>query len=228
MSKPSRLPLLNQFYQQYLADQDAGALADRVREKYSLGTLERLAHCGQRITRRAAVLAIGLLGDYGSNGVLGQALSDPDRGVRLLADNSIRNIWCRFGSDEERRKLATVIRLNGSRRYGEVIRLAGELIQRLPSLAETWNQRAIAFFHTARYAESIRDCQQALEINPYHFGAATGMGQCYMHLNDPTAALECFRRALRLNPNLEGVRAQINHLQRSLKAREEGHNAGEL
>jgi hypothetical protein len=35
--------------------------------------------------------------------------------------------------------------------------------------------------------------------------------------HNPVAALESFRRALRLNPSLEEVRAQVVRLQRSLK-----------
>ena len=64
---------------------------------------------------------------------------------------------------------------------------------------------------------AIRDCHQALEINPYHFTAAAGMGQCYLLQDNPVAALEAFRRALRLNPGMEEVRAQVVRLQRSLK-----------
>lgn len=30
-----------------------------------------------------------------------------------------------------------------------------------------------------RYNESIADCKVTLELNPYHFGAASGMGMCY-------------------------------------------------
>ena len=69
----------------------------------------------------------------------------------------------------------------------------------------------------SQYDAAIRDCHQALEINPYHFTAAAGMGQCYMLQDNPVAALEAFRRALRLNPGLEEVRAQVVRLQRSLK-----------
>ena len=64
---------------------------------------------------------------------------------------------------------------------------------------------------------AIRDCHQALEINPYHFTAAAGMGQCYLLQDNPVAALEAFRRALRLNPGLEEVRTQVVRLQRSRK-----------
>jgi tetratricopeptide (TPR) repeat protein len=75
----------------------------------------------------------------------------------------------------------------------------------------------MAHYHLGQYDAAIRDCHQALEINPYHFTAAAGMGQCHLLQDNPVAALEAFRRALRLNPGLEQVRAQVVRLQRSLK-----------
>jgi tetratricopeptide (TPR) repeat protein len=227
MSSAVRVPLLQQYYQQFLLDQDSAQYVERVHRKYALGTLERLAQAGQRITRRAAVLALGFLGEYSSNGVLGRALIDTDRGVRLLADNGIRSLWCRDGNADDRRRLATLVRLNTAHRYEESIRRATDLVDRSPAVAEAWNQRAIALFNTGRFAESIQDCRQALELNPYHFGAAAGMGQCYLQLRDQVSALESFRRALRLNPGLEGVRAQVAQLQRALQNREEGRSPGE-
>jgi hypothetical protein len=45
------------------------------------------------------------------------------------------------------------------------------------------------------------------------------MGHCYLEMDDPFAALECFRRAVKLNPDLEDVRAQIDYLQRTLEGK---------
>ncbi|KKL27850.1 hypothetical protein LCGC14_2381040, partial [marine sediment metagenome] len=56
-----------------------------------------------------------------------------------------------------------------------------------------------------------------LEINPYHFPAATSMGQSYLELGNPVSALESFRRALRLNPDLEGIRVQVVRLARMVE-----------
>ena len=86
------------------------------------------------------------------------------------------------------------------------------MIRQAPWFAEAWNQRAVAQFACGHFAESIRDCHQALEINPYHFVAVAGMGHAYLQLQNPVSALECFRRALRLNPDLEGVRIQVARL----------------
>jgi tetratricopeptide (TPR) repeat protein len=220
MSNSTRMPLLHALYHQYLVDQDADGFSLRVTKRYSMGTLGRVAEAGDRMARRAAVLAIGLLADYETNATLGRALHDRDRGVRILAENGIRALWCRIGNRQQRKHLDRIIELNVAHRFKDAVALATRLIDEAAWLAEGWNQRALALFNLGRFAESIHDCHQALEINPYHFGAAAGMAQCHMQLKDRISALECFQRALRLNPNLEGVRAHVLYLQRTLKSKE--------
>jgi tetratricopeptide (TPR) repeat protein len=212
-----RTPVLVIYYNRYLTNSDCTMFAKRVARRYTCGTLERLVSVGDYTTRRAAVLALSLLGDYSSNAVLGRALVDRDRGVRTIADAGIRELWCRVGNRQQRDTLREVADLNDQRCHAEAARLATELIHGSPWIAEVWCQRGTAHYHLGQYDAAIRDCHQALEINPYHFTAAAGMGQCYMLQDNPVAALEAFRRALRLNPGLEEVRAQIVRLQRLLK-----------
>jgi len=209
--------LLVEHYQRYLATGESGAFVRQTALRYTIGTLERLAQFGPRDARRAATLALGLIADYQSNSTLGKCLSDVDRGVRLLAENGIRDLWCRDGTVDQRRQLNKIIRLNCAGQFETVIHQATRLIEEVPWFAEGWNQRAIAYFQACDFRNSANDCQQTLELNPYHFGAAVGMGQCYLELNDGWAALECFRRALRLNPALEAVRVQVDHLHRALE-----------
>jgi hypothetical protein len=45
----------------------------------------------------------------------------------------------------------------------------------------------------------------ASDVDGGAFGAAAGMGQCYLKMGGQVMALEAFRRALRINPNLDGV-----------------------
>ena len=214
---PSTTPYLLGLYQQYLDDQDRASFIAKASRRYTQGTLQRLVENDSPAVRRSAVLALGFLGDYESNATLGRALQDEDRTVRTLAQTGIRNVWNRAGSDEQRQTLATLIRLNSAQRFEEVVQRAGELIQQAPWFAEAWNQRAIAHFSLGHYAEAIRDCHQTLEINPYHFAAAAGMGQAYLQLGNTRSALESFRRALRLNPDLEAVRVEVSRLTRLIE-----------
>jgi tetratricopeptide (TPR) repeat protein len=218
-NKPIQTPLILELYEKYLDNQDSVAFVNRVARHYGQGTLQRLAASGLREIRRAAVLALGFLGDYESNHTLGRAMLDDDRTVRTLAENGLRSVWTRMGSEKDRQEIAIIARLNDARQYKEVVRRTTQLTERAPWFAEAWHQRAVAFFALGRFADAIRDCHEALEINPYHFIAATCMGQAYLELENPVSALESFRRALRLNPDLEGVRAQVIRLARLVDER---------
>jgi tetratricopeptide (TPR) repeat protein len=214
-----RQPRLLIFYRDYLNRPDCRSFASRVSDFYAVGTLQRLADHPRRELRRAAVLALGCLGDYETNSTLGTALLDEDRTVRILAENAIRQVWVRAADDKDRVLLETIIRLNAARQFEKVLRMANDLLARLPGYAEVWSQRAYAHHALGHFQQSLRDCQEALEINPYHFIAAVGMGRAYLELGNALAALECFRRALRLHPDLEGVRAQADRLARLVEGK---------
>lgn len=216
-----RIACLQQFYHEYLANHDSEAYLRKVHSRYTATTLERLVlTAGPRLTRRGAALALGLIQEYRSDATLCLALHDEDRGLRMLAENGLRAIWCRGGSIAEQQQLSVVIRLNLARHFLEAIRRASELIADAPRFAEVWNQRAIALYSLGRYRESVQDCRQTLDLNPTHFGAAAGMGQCQLQLGDENSALESFRRALAINPDLEGIRANVALLERKLKKNE--------
>ena len=219
MPAPAPSPILTEMYARYLENENTAAFIGAVSQRYLIGTLERLAEYGRVSSRRAATLALSLVGNYESNPVLGRALQDRDRCVRLIAENGLRDLWLRDGSEEQQSRLKVLVRLNCSEQFDEAIEGATDLIKDAPWFAEAWNQRAIAYFQLDRYEESANDCHQALELNPYHFGAAVGMAHCYLELNDAYAALECFRRALKLNPDMEEIRAQADQLERMLEGK---------
>jgi tetratricopeptide (TPR) repeat protein len=214
---PIRSPHLLDLYERYLDNQDSAGFINQVSQRYSQGTLQRLTQHPFREVRRAAVLALGFLGDYQCNHTMGRALLDDDRTVRTLAENGIRSVWTRIGSQQDRQELGEILLLNAAQQYKETIPRTSKLIEHSPWIAEAWFQRAVAHYALGRLADAIRDCHETLEINPYHFIAATTMGQAYLELENPISALDCFRRALRLNPDLETVRNHVIRLARMVE-----------
>jgi tetratricopeptide (TPR) repeat protein len=221
MSQSPRVPLLADFYLRYLEDKDRERFIRSTGRRYKVGTLLRITEMSDVMSRRAALVAIGFLGDFRCNGVVGKALLDNDRGVRTLAEETIKELWVRDGSAQQRRRLQTIIKLNEEAEFKEAQQLSTELGREVPWFAEIWNQRAIARYHLAYFDQAAADCHQALELNPYHYPAAVGMGHCYMEMDNGAAALECFERALKLHPDLERVRAHVKFLQRKLNDSEE-------
>ena len=212
-----RYPMLDLYYQQYLTDENSASFIHAISRNYTLGTLERLATGGGRMTRRAAVLAIGFLGDYSVNEIMGAAMVDHDRAVRLLADHGIRQIWQRQGSDSQQQSLQALYRLVGQSRMEEAIDLATSLINVNPKLGEAWNQRAIAYCAEGEVEAAIDDCRETLHCNRFHFPAAMGLAHCCLQLGNQSQALEGFRLALKINPDLDGVRSHIAHLEKTLE-----------
>ena len=108
--------------------------------------------------------------------------------------------------------------MNGGR-MRQAIATFSEAIRRMPAFTEAWNKRATAYYLAGEYRKSIADCKQVLKRNPRHFGALSGLGQIYLALEDYEEALAWFRRALAVDPNLEGVELNIKALEEILKQR---------
>jgi tetratricopeptide (TPR) repeat protein len=210
---------LHQIFQRYLSDENTARFVADVSARYTVTSLERLAEFGDRYCRRAATMALGFLASYSSNQVLGRRMRDGDRGVRLLAENGIRELWFRDGNEDHRQQLRCIARMNRCRQFPQSLLASTQLIEDAPWFAEAWNQRGVAFFHLGRFLDSANDCHQTLELNPYHYAAAVGMGMCYLEIEDLRASLDCFKRALKLNPDLEDVRTRVALLRQSLKKR---------
>lgn len=63
--------------------------------------------------------------------------------------------------------------------------------------------------------KSLADCDEVMKRNPNHFGTLSGYAQIYVRLERYERALDYSRRALAINPNLDGVR-QIMELTEEL------------
>lgn len=185
----------------------------KVSTRYNEGTLQHLLGSGSDETRRAATLALGLTGTMDSNAVLAGRLHDHDSGVRSLAADALWSLWFRADTEENNRELQRLIRVRDRAKA-----LAGldALIQRAPDFAEAYNQRAVVYFKAKEYQKSIGDCEKTLQLNPCHFGACSGLAQCYMSLKKQRAALKAFRETLRINPNLQGIEETIRELENVL------------
>jgi tetratricopeptide (TPR) repeat protein len=75
-----------------------------------------------------------------------------------------------------------------------------DLIARCPDWAEGWNQRAFVRFLSADYGGAITDLEAALERNPRHVGALSGLALSLIGAGRNEAGQGALREALALNP----------------------------
>ncbi len=185
----------------------------QVQDRYSEGTLLRLLCAEEAASRRAAVFALGLLGSPAVNESLAAMLHDEDEEVSRLAGEALWALWFRGEDAGHSDELYRVLRNPNHQRA-----LAGldALISRAPLFAEAYNQRAILRYRLEQYDLSAADCEAALRLNPHHFGAQAGLGQCFLRLRKRRSALRAFRTALGINPHLEGIAEAVRELENTL------------
>jgi tetratricopeptide (TPR) repeat protein len=213
MPEASSSVLLLNYFEDFLKDRDVEAFRARVLARYTEGTLARLLQSGTESARRAAVVALGLIGSYESNSVVARSLRDRDPVVRRLAQNALWAIWFRADTPENNAELDRVRLLLNQGLAEEAILRATTLIHRSPRFAEAYNQRAIAYYGLKRFPDSAADCRRVIERNPFHIGALSGLGKCYIEMGLRDEALAAYRRAYELQPFDDDLKSTIQVLE---------------
>lgn len=215
--RATRYSILLRFYQRYLNDGETAQFIASVAKRYTVSTLERLVLSGDIYARRAAALALGLIGDQRCYTVLGPLLRSDDRKLRLVVDDSVRAISSREGNTEQRHQLELIVRSNECGTFEKSVEIATEMIDGLGGSAEVYHQRSLALFQLDSIEHAIADCRQVLKLNEFHYGAMVGLGHCHLELGDLLEALSWFRKALDVFPDLEPVRIQVKRLEKAIQ-----------
>ncbi len=188
--------------------------------------IARYAHGGQLYTflshvdvqvRRAAAMALTLLGDKQAVEPLVAALHDSDVLVSQCAEDALWAIWFRAGNNRSCCHLKCGAHHLKHGNLDTAMEKFSLAIETDPEFAEAYNQRAIAYYLAERYTDSINDCRRALERMPRHFGAMAGMGHCHAQLGNLSEARQCYHQALAINPRMEGIAASLEQIRTLLE-----------
>ncbi|MDE0301362.1 MAG: tetratricopeptide repeat protein [Candidatus Poribacteria bacterium] len=193
------------------------ALRRVLSENYSQETLIDSLENQKPLTCRAAAYALGEIANEGAIPSLVGALTHDDPGTRANAEQALWSIWFRSEDESVDDMMQQGVIQIKKQRYDEAIQVFSEVIRIAADYAEGYNQRAIAYFMNDELSKSVEDCKRTIDLNPFHFGAFAGMGQCYLKLGDLTAALDAFQRAVEINPNLYAIARIIAEIQDTLQ-----------
>jgi tetratricopeptide (TPR) repeat protein len=166
--------------------------------------------------------AIGWLAEHGrmaDQPLLLERLRDADARVREIAEQALWLLWSRSGDGEVDRLLAQGTAQMQAGGLEQAIATFGEVIRRRPAFAEGWNKRATAYYLAGDFRRSLADCDEVMKRNRHHFGALSGTGLIHFQLEDYEKAIAWWRRALEVNPNMQGVEANIEESRKRLDAR---------
>jgi tetratricopeptide (TPR) repeat protein len=192
------------------------ALAGPVVAEPREDALKALENRTDSVARRQGLRTLAAAGTMADVPRIAQALRDPDRAVRILAEASLWEIWSRSGDKEIDRLFAAGVQELSEGRWDDAVTTFTKVIAREPEFAEGWNKRATVYYLMGEYQKSLADCDEVMKRNPFHYGALSGYGMIYGQLDQPLRALEFYEQALGVNPNLDGVRNAIEILRDEL------------
>jgi len=169
--------------------------------------------------RAEAVVWIANHGRIDDQPLLLKRLHDDSAFVRGFAEQGLWLLWARSGDAEIDGLMAAGVDQMQSGRHREAVATFTEVIRRKPEFAEGWNKRATALYLSGEYQRSLADCAEVIRRNPRHFGALSGAGLVSLELEQQRQALDWFRRALEVNPNMGSIEAQVRRLEALLGSR---------
>ena len=212
-SHPRRTRLIAA-HERFLEDRSSVRFAAGVRRFYSNGTLAAILSRGDVPNRYAAAVALGVVGNSASLDPLGRAISDADRGVRRVADESFRGLLIRSAEPKHRNRLVQVTRLNEQGEHAAALAPALILADQAPEYAEVYHQLAICWYGLDQFDAATEAYHNCVVHCRYHYPAWLGMARCRIVVGDLNSAIRSLRRAVEIAPDLEAARVEIRALER--------------
>jgi tetratricopeptide (TPR) repeat protein len=144
----------------------------------------------------------------------------PDADSAKLVEGRIWALWLASGSDTTDLLMSRVKSAMDNKDNALAIKLLDAVTRLKPDYVEGWNRRATLRFAEKDYGGALADIQQVLGREPRHFGALSGLGVIMQELGEDKLALEAFRRALTVNPNLQKIPDFVKTLAEKVEGRD--------
>lgn len=150
-------------------------------------------------------------------GLFEQLRAAPSPEAASGVESQIWEIWAESG-DADLDKVFTV----GSHAMAlgdtaTALKIFDAIVKKAPNFAEGWNKRATVYYMMGDYEASLADIDRTLELEPHHFGALAGLGLVNMSLDRDEAALDAFERVLKVTPQSESAKHNIEFVKQRIK-----------
>lgn len=142
-----------------------------------------------------------------------------DRLAKARSENEAEGIaslierrFARSGSDTADLLLSRAEKAFEDKNFPLSIELLDRTVALQPNWAEAWYKRAIVFYQLDAPVDAMADLYKALKLEPRHFNAWSGLGHILMASDDKGRALEAYRRALAINPQMSNIQTIVSRL----------------
>jgi len=121
-----------------------------------------------------------------------------------IAEGDIWHFWFdQSPTDEVRTALDAGMERREAYDFEAAENILDTVVESAPAYAEGYNQRAFVRFLREKYDDSQEDLEKALELEPDHFGAMSGLFHILRRQNRQKAALSLLQKAVGIHPWLK-------------------------
>jgi tetratricopeptide (TPR) repeat protein len=134
----------------------------------------------------------------------------------LAIEEQIVALWLQSGDARIDAKMDQAISAMDTGAFALALRYLDDIVRMRPDYAEGWNKRATVYYALGGYQESLDDIDKTLALEPRHFGAIAGKGLVMLELGLDEQALDAFKQALEIDPQLTQIRTEVMLLEDKL------------
>lgn len=141
--------------------------------------------------------------------------SSPEAAARV--ESQIWVIWSKSGSADLDKMFEVGITAMSVGDTATALKIFDAIVEKAPNFAEGWNKRATIYYMMGNYEASLADIDRTLELEPHHFGALSGLGLVNVGLDRDEAALDAFERVLKVDPQSQSAKVNIEIVKQRIK-----------
>lgn len=117
----------------------------------------------------------------------------------------IQKVWLQSGSPSIDILMSHGLDAFDAKDYDRAMFYFNEVVVLDPDYSEGWHKRATVFYIQNNFSRALADLEHVLRLEPRQYMAMGGLALMLEELGDKKGALEVFRRALAVNPWLDGA-----------------------
>jgi tetratricopeptide (TPR) repeat protein len=117
----------------------------------------------------------------------------------------IQKVWLQSGSPSIDILMSRGLDAFDAKDYDRAMFYFNEVVVLDPGFSEGWHKRATVFYIQDNFSRALADLEHVLRLEPRQYMAMGGLALMLEELGDKKGALEVFRRALAVNPWLDGA-----------------------
>lgn len=149
----------------------------------------------------------------------GELAGAQDEVAGRALESAIQSVWLESGSPSIDLLMSRGLDALREDDFDRAYFYFDEVVTLAPGFAEGWNKRATIHYIREDYARALRDIEHVLRLEPRHFEALAGLGVILEELGDKKGALDAYRKALAINPQLLNGKERIAPLELEVEGR---------